>query len=94
MLRRHGPDAKKDIRLDTFEHATKDLDGYKAIDPDDPEESEVIYRMFDEDDPMPPKDAEKQLTKEEREILTQWIKSGAKYAKHWAAVRKDDEHKH
>ena len=25
----HGPDAKKkDIRLDTFEHATKDLDGY------------------------------------------------------------------
>ena len=52
----HGPDAKKkDIRLDTFEHATKVFDGYKAIDPDDPEESEVIYRMFDEDDPMPPK---------------------------------------
>ncbi|MDD7983874.1 PSD1 and planctomycete cytochrome C domain-containing protein [Lentisphaera marina] len=92
----HGPDAKKkDIRLDSFEHATKDLDGYKAIDPDNLEESEVIYRMFDEDDPMPPKDAEKQLTKEEREILTQWIKGGAKYAKHWAYVPpiKDREHK-
>ncbi|EDM25386.1 hypothetical protein LNTAR_22110 [Lentisphaera araneosa HTCC2155] len=82
----HGPDSKeKDLRLDSFEHATKDLDGYKAIDIQNPEESEVIYRINDDDDPMPPED-EKQLTDKERKLLTQWIKSGAKYAKHWAYV--------
>ena len=35
---------------------------------------------------MPPKDAEKQLTDAERELLTQWVKEGGKYAKHWAFV--------
>ena len=35
---------------------------------------------------MPPKDAEKQLTAAEIELLTQWLKEGGKYAKHWAFV--------
>ena len=35
---------------------------------------------------MPPKDAEKQLTAVERKLLTQWVKEGGKYAKHWAFV--------
>ncbi len=84
----HGPDgeAKKTLRLDSFAEATRDLDGYKAIDPAAPEKSEIIVRLHDTDDPMPPEDAEKQLTAAERDILTRWVKAGGKYAKHWAFV--------
>ena len=64
----HGPDTKKeeDLRLDSYEGATEDRDGLRAIDPDSLEDSELILRIHDGDDPMPPKDAEKQLTSEER----------------------------
>ena len=82
----HGPDTKKkkDLRLDSFEAATKDLGGYKAIDPENPEKSESLIRIFDGDDPMPPKDAAKQLTKKEKQIIKEWVLSGGEYAKHWA----------
>lgn len=82
----HGPDTqKKDfLRLDSFEGATEDRGGYQAINPTAPEESELIARIQDEDDPMPPSDAEKQLTQKEREILIQWTRQGGDYAKHWA----------
>ena len=84
----HGPAGKnaKDLRLDSFEAATADLGGYKAIDPDDPEKSEALARLHDSEDPMPPEDAEKQLTDQERLVLTQWIKEGGRYATHWALV--------
>jgi hypothetical protein len=36
---------------------------------------------------MPPADAEKQLSEDEREILTRWIRQGGKYQQHWAFVR-------
>lgn len=82
----HGPDTKnkKDLRLDSFEAATLDLGGYQAINTQEPEKSEVLIRIFDKDDPMPPDDAEKQLTDEERDTLKKWVLSGGKYAKHWA----------
>jgi len=84
----HGPDAKKDeVRLDSYEGATKDLGGYSAIDPDKPEDGELLLRIHDKKDPMPPEDAEKQLTEAERELLTKWVKSGGKYAEHWAFVK-------
>ncbi len=56
----HGPDGeKKDVlRLDSFKEATRDLDGYKAIDPASPEKSELLVRLHDKEDPMPPKKAE------------------------------------
>ncbi len=58
----HGPDAdRKHIRLDSREAATKDLGGYRAVDPAVPEKSEILKRIHDKDDPMPPEDAEKQL---------------------------------
>jgi cytochrome c553 len=84
----HGPDGeKKDVlRLDSFKEATRDLDGYKAIDPVSPEKSELLVRLHDKEEPMPPKKAEKQLTKAEVDILTRWVKEGGKYAKHWAFV--------
>ena len=84
----HGPDTKKKdlVRLDSFAGATRDLGGYAAINSKQPRESEILARVYDTEDPMPPKDAEKQLTSAERELLTQWVKEGGKYAKHWAFV--------
>ncbi len=84
----HGPDGeKKDVlRLDSFVEATRDLDGYKAIDPASPEKSELLVRLHDKEEPMPPRKAEKQLTKAEVDIVTRWVKEGGKYAEHWAFV--------
>tara|TARA_B100000902_G_scaffold109113_1_gene110758 strand:+ start:519 stop:2951 length:2433 start_codon:yes stop_codon:yes gene_type:complete len=84
----HGPDSKKpsELRLDSYEAATADRDGTKAIDPNDLPESEILFRIHDKEDPMPPLDAEKQLTDTERSLLSSWINSGGQYAKHWAFV--------
>ena len=86
----HGPDgeASDALRLDSFEAATKLLDtGNRAIIPDMPDESSLLLRIHDVDDPMPPVDAEKHLTDAERELLTRWVRSGGKYEKHWAFVK-------
>ena len=84
----HGPDSRKKdlLRLDSFEGATSDLGGYKAIDPGDLAKSEIIARLNDADDPMPPEDAEKQLTDAERKLLERWVREGGGYAEHWAFV--------
>lgn len=84
----HGPDTKKkdELRLDSYEAATADRGGYRAIDPEFPEDSEMLVRLHDTDDPMPPEDAEKQLTDAEREVLSRWVKEGGTYARHWAFV--------
>ena len=73
----HGPDAEDDqLRLDDFETASEDRGGYRAIDPDRPDDSELLARIHSTDDPMPPADAEKQLTPEERKILSDWVSGG------------------
>ena len=84
----HGPDTKKKdlVRLDREELAKKDLGGYHAIDPEELSESEVIFRIEDEEDPMPPKDFDKTLTKEEKKLIREWVMSGGEYARHWAFV--------
>ena len=83
----HGPDAEDDqLRLDDFETASEDRGGYRAIDPDRPDDSELLARIHSTDDPMPPADAEKQLTPEERKILSDWVSGGGRYARHWAFV--------
>ena len=83
----HGPDAEEDeVRLDTFEGATADLGGYHAIDLKKLADSELIIRIEDEDEPMPPRKFEKSLTDEERDILKRWVLGGGRYAQHWAFV--------
>ena len=74
----HGPDTQDDaeLRLDSFEAATSDRGGYRAIDPETPADSELLARIHSTDDPMPPEDAEKQLTPAERATLTRWIRQG------------------
>ena len=84
----HGPDTGDEdmLRLDSFAAATHDRGGYKAIDPSQPSESVLLERILSEDDPMPPEDAEKQLTDADREVLRRWVNAGGSYAKHWAFV--------
>ena len=84
----HGPDTKKKdlVRLDLEELAKKDLGDYHAIDPGDLEESELLYRIVDEDDPMPPEDFGKTLSQKEKDLIRQWVLSGAEYADHWSFV--------
>ena len=84
----HGPDAKKnELRLDSYSAAIADRGGYSAIDPVKLANSEILNRLHDAEDPMPPLDAEKQLTDVERTLLDQWVLSGGDYAKHWAFVK-------
>ena len=84
----HGPDTRKEgfLRLDSREAATADRGGYRAIDPGRPERSEILARLFHPEDPMPPRDAEKQLAPREREILARWVRQGGEYERHWAFV--------
>jgi len=83
----HGPDAKEDeLRLDSYDAATRDLGGYRGIDPKSLEKSEVLARIHDADDPMPPVDADEQLTDAERKLLTRWVREGGEYDAHWAFV--------
>ena len=44
----HGPDGeeKKVLRLDSFKEATRDLGGYAAINPKQPDESELLARLL------------------------------------------------
>ncbi len=44
----------------------------------------VRIKTSDPDDIMPPPKSHKTLTAEEKGLLAQWIKSGAKYEKFWA----------
>ncbi|MFC0018192.1 PSD1 and planctomycete cytochrome C domain-containing protein [Roseibacillus persicicus] len=87
----HGPDGKKreaGLRLDTQEGAfapLKEGEGY-AIVPGKPEDSVLLHRIdtTDEDEVMPPHHFHKEVTKEERKILEQWIREGAEYEAHWS----------
>jgi hypothetical protein len=85
----HGQDAKKreaDLRMDTFEGATADLGGTRAIVPGDLDQSELWTRVTsdDEDEVMPPPSSHKTLSDDEKALLRRWILEGAAYQKHWA----------
>ena len=85
----HGPDdaeRQADLRLDSRESAIADLGEYAAIVPGKPEASELIKRIAssDPDVVMPPPEKGKPLMKSEVELMTQWIKQGAGYARHWS----------
>ncbi len=86
----HGPDEKNrkaGLRLDTFEGATKDRGGYRAIAPGKPDESELLRRVTAQEasEVMPPPRAKKPaVTPQEAELLRHWIAQGAKYEGHWA----------
>jgi len=80
----HGPDEeerKAKLRLDNREGALK------AINLDDPADSELLYRIglaHDDEDLMPPKGKGTQFEAEEIALIERWIKQDAPYAKHWS----------
>ena len=83
----HGQDANKreaKLRLDVRQAAMEK----EAFVPGVAEASELVYRIFteDEDDLMPPPDSNKMLSAREKALLKQWIQEGAKYEAHWAYV--------
>ncbi|MBI3207477.1 MAG: DUF1549 domain-containing protein [Candidatus Solibacter usitatus] len=86
----HGPDAanrKAGLRLDVEAAAKALQSGKRAIAAGDPQASEALRRVLSSNPTlrMPPAylghDA---LTAKEIDVLTQWIKEGAAYQKHWS----------
>jgi len=82
----HGPDPSSreaELRLDEAESAYESV-----LVPGVPDESELIARIIsdDEDLKMPPAHSGKKLSREEIELLRQWVESGAEYQPHWSLL--------
>ena len=87
----HGQDpAKREgkLRLDERDSATQLRDGFAAILPGRPTESEVMRRIVSNDptEVMPPPESHKRVTSAQAALLRQWIAEGAPYAPHWAFI--------
>lgn len=89
-FRCHGPDSKSrmaGLRLDIRQDALKTTkSGVTPIVPGDPAKSAIIQRVF-ADNPakiMPPKQAHKDLTAAQKDIIKRWVAEGAEYEGHWA----------
>jgi hypothetical protein len=85
----HGPDEatrEAELRLDDEDSAFAKRDEPTIV-RGKPEQSALVQRILStDDDQMPPQDVKKQLSAKEKELLTQWVAQGAKWAKHWAYV--------
>jgi hypothetical protein len=83
----HGADSatrEAGLRLDRREDAID----YGAIVPGDPDSTALLDRIFS-DDPelvMPPPETKKQLTAEQKELLSRWVAEGAEYEPHWSFI--------
>jgi hypothetical protein len=86
----HGFDPtsrKAGLRLDVRDEALKPTkSGFIPIVPGKPDESEIILRIADTQDPMPPAEAHKTLTAAQKDLLRRWVAEGAVYEAHWAYV--------
>ena len=87
----HGPDEnarEAGLRLDTFAAATKkSKSGSPIISPANPDQSELIRRIFstDEDEIMPPPEVGGiPLTGREKQLLRKWVEQGAEFKRHWS----------
>jgi len=86
----HGPDEshrQADLRLDSREAATARRDAGAAIIPGDAGGSELLRRISSHDpaEQMPPPGGgRKPLSGEEVARLTQWVREGAPWGRHWA----------
>lgn len=84
----HGFDAntrEAGLRLDIREEAIKETeDGVLPIVPGDPDKSEIILRIFDDADPMPPDKAHKPFTPAQKVLFRRWVAEGAVYEPHWS----------
>ncbi len=81
----HGPDSasrKADLRLDQRDSAID----MGAITAGQPAESELVARIFSDDDElvMPPLETKKTLTASQKEMLKRWVAEGAEYQRNWS----------
>ena len=91
----HGPDAdqrkggKGGLRLDTEAGMLADQGGEFAVVSGHPEKSQLVQRItsMDPDQAMPPKSTGKKLSAKEIALLTEWIKRGAVFSKHWSYTK-------
>jgi len=76
----HGFDAKSrkaGLRLDRREDALQPTKhDLLPIVPGQPDDSEIIQRIMDVVDPMPPLEMHKQLTLEQKELFRRWVAEG------------------
>ena len=88
----HGPDEnarQAELRLDSrkglFESSAS---GDLPVVPGNTKMSQLLLRIesSDDDDRMPPPDADHQLTPDEKQKLRQWVEQGAIWKQHWAFV--------
>jgi len=74
----HGPDKQSSKLNLSIRDKSGDVDGILAmIDTANPDNSELLKRVKDKDDPMPPEGKGKMLNAMEVENLAKWIKAGA-----------------
>ncbi len=83
----HGRDddhRQADLRLDDRKSA---IDS-GAISPGEPDNSELVNRIFsaDQNEIMPPPGAENPLNEVQKNILRKWIAEGAAFEAHWAFI--------
>jgi hypothetical protein len=88
----HGQDEaarKAKLRLDVRDVAVQPAkSGVVPIVPGKPDKSELVRRIFvEDDDQMPPSAAKRALTQEQKEMLKRWIAEGAEYKPHWAFIK-------
>jgi hypothetical protein len=63
-----------------------DRGGYAAVVPGEATHSEMVDRIFAEEDAgrMPPPDSKLSLTDEEKRLVRRWVNEGARWQRHWA----------
>ena len=83
----HGADSasrQADLRLDRWDDAIAS----GGIVPGDPDSSPLLDRVYSDDpeEVMPPPAAKKQVSAEQKMLLTKWIAAGAPYEPHWSFI--------
>jgi cytochrome c553 len=85
----HGPDAaarEAELRVDTAEGlAAATLFGAIVV-PGDPDASDLVRRVRDTDEPMPPREHGEPLAPQDVATLVAWVESGGQFAEHWSFV--------
>ncbi len=85
----HGPDEngrKAHLRLDQKDGLFSTRKKGAVVTPGEPSESLMFHRIIteDPDEIMPPPETKKPLTDAEKQLIAEWIQSGADWSGHWA----------